>query len=212
MDSLNIVNLKLEKATAIFSNRRLQTVAILFRFIELFFLLIVISRFSVQLPSSFNLSAEYFRPLAAVVCGPKFVFLIGNAIVLVLLLRSGWLRSPESAENKPSLNFGEECVDNSLINYQRKESNDTVTVRIRNDGERKISRSRSENLSREGDEKLRRQLRRSATERCLKISPAVNSFREDEMSSEEFRQTVEDFIARQQRFLREQELSATDGH
>lgn len=47
------------------------------------------------------------------------------------------------------------------------------------------------------------ELRRSQTEMTRRSTKRV----EDEMSGEEFRQTVEAFIARQQRILREEELS-----
>ncbi|KAH7856719.1 hypothetical protein Vadar_004697 [Vaccinium darrowii] len=54
--------------------------------------------------------------------------------------------------------------------------------------------------------KQSKQLRRLAIEKLLEIPPAVSSYAE-EMSGEEFRRTVEAFIARQPKFLREEELS-----
>ncbi|GJW06311.1 hypothetical protein Tco_1568734 [Tanacetum coccineum] len=70
-----------------------------------------------------------------------------------------------------------------------------------NSKERKICRSLSENVmrvERENDHTIHRKLRRSVTEKKICV--------EDELSSDEFRRTVEEFIARQQRSLRNEEL------
>ncbi|PIN15179.1 hypothetical protein CDL12_12191 [Handroanthus impetiginosus] len=84
--------------------------------------------------------------------------------------------------------------------------------------EKNISRSHSENLVRAVRvEERRRDLRRSISEKCRKSvdsgrkkAAAVGSSpgAEDELSGEEFRRKVEAFIARQQKFLREEEFSA----
>lgn len=86
--------------------------------------------------------------------------------------------------------------------------------------EKKIHRSHSDNsLSLSLDEKKpRKKLTRSATLRSRKVintdsikpimTKTTTSYPEDEMSNEEFKKTVENFIARQQRFLREEEFSA----
>ncbi|KAL6963846.1 hypothetical protein U1Q18_034852 [Sarracenia purpurea var. burkii] len=215
MDSFNIVNLKVEKANAILRYRRLRKITALFRFVELSFFLVMISRFSVQLSFGFKHSGECFRGLVAPLFSPRFVFVIGNAIVIVLVLKSGWLSSRDSAGSKIGTDFCEEYVKNSVKNqivngveneYRRREN--SVMADTRKDGGRRIYRSQSEILNGEGGEKPHRQLSRSATERCRKSISAVTSYKEDEMSSEEFRRTVEAFIARQQRYLREEEFSA----
>nr|GEY80894.1 protein ALP1-like [Tanacetum cinerariifolium] len=72
-----------------------------------------------------------------------------------------------------------------------------------NNKERMICRSLSEKVMRvehENDHIIHRKLRRSVTEKKIRV--------EDELSSDEFRRTVEDFIARQQRSLRNEELPA----
>ncbi|KAH7834617.1 hypothetical protein Vadar_017945 [Vaccinium darrowii] len=201
MDSINILNLKIEKAKANFRFRRITA---LFRFIEFFVLLLFISRFSLQFPFSFKFSWDYFRPLLS----PQFVFVIGNAIVLTLFLKSGWLCSG----NRVSTDFCEQYVENSVKNHivheiesENRIKEENITGEGCNYGERRINRSYSENLERIGGEKekSKRQLRRSVTEGRRKSTSAA------EMSNEEFRKAVEDFIARQQRSLWEEELAAT---
>ncbi|XP_052192164.1 uncharacterized protein LOC127801262 isoform X2 [Diospyros lotus] len=196
-------NLKAEKANAISRYRRRQKLTTMLRFVELFFFLVMISRVSVQLPFGFRLSGEYFRRLTAIFFSPQFVFVLGNAIVVVLFVKSGWL-SGQDAEKKATarVDFCKEYVENSLKNH----NSDGLDADNRR-GERKIYRSQSENLNREGGEKRRQELRRTATEACRNSTAAEACYPEDEMSNEEFRRTVEAFIARQQRFLREQELS-----
>lgn len=152
------------------------------------------------------------------------MFLIGNTIVVTLFLKSGWLSVKNNTTgNKSSSDFCAEYVEKSMGEYQRRE--DTVTPDTdRNYTERKIYRSQSENLNRgiekrsinrggekqsinRGGEKQSKQLRRSATEKLRDITPVVSSYAEEEMNGEEFRRTVEAFIARQQKFLRDEELS-----
>lgn len=143
------------------------------------------------------------------------MFLIGNGIVITLFVKSGWLSVKNNTTgNKSSSDFCAEYVEKSVGEYQRRE--DTVTPDTdRNYTERKMYRSQSENLNRgiekqsinRGGEKQRKQLRRSATEKLPDITPVVSSYAEEEMNGEEFRRTVEAFIARQQKFLRDEELS-----
>ncbi|XP_057494732.1 uncharacterized protein LOC130779883 [Actinidia eriantha] len=215
MDSINIVNLKFDKANAILRYRRLRKITALFRFVEIFFLLIMICRFSVQLPFHLNFSGDYFRNLIAPLFSPRFVFVIGNAIIVTLFLKSGCLG------NKTNTDFCEEYVENSVKNQIVHEIDTGYQIKAEkeveghcNYRERKIYRSRSENLIREGGKKLHPQLQRSATENSRK-SAAVevpDGRAEDEMSCEEFRRTVEAFIAKQQRSLREEEFSAIAGN
>lgn len=206
MDSLNILNLKVEKANAMLRYRRLRNLGTLLRFMELLVLLIMIFRFSVQL------SGDYFRGLTVVLFSPGFVFVVGNAIIITLFLKSGWLSHREGTVNKSGNDFCAEYVENSVVGTA------AAMVDTHNYAERKIHRSRSENLSRVGGgggggKKRRRQLRRSERERCWKSESeeAETPCAADEQSSEEFRRTVEAFIARHQRSLREEEFSAILG-
>ncbi|KAI8533014.1 hypothetical protein RHMOL_Rhmol11G0263300 [Rhododendron molle] len=208
MDSINIVNLKIKKTKA---NLRYRRITALFRIVEFFVLLLMISRFSLQFPCSFKFSSEFFRPLFS----PQFVFVIGNAIVVILVVKSGRLCSGNSA----TTDFCEEYVENSVKNHvvheiesENQKKEDKIIEDNVNYGERRrIERAYSENLDRVGGEKekMKRQLRRTVTEVCRNSTSAVvGSSPADKMSNEEFRRTVEDFIARQQRSLREEEFSA----
>ncbi|PSS19100.1 CTTNBP2 N-terminal-like protein [Actinidia chinensis var. chinensis] len=194
MDSINIINPK-------FNKRRLQKITTLFRFIELFFFLVLVSRFSLQIPFNFNLYGEFFGRIYAAVFSPRFVFMLGNVIVLTLFLKSGCYG------NKSSVDFCAEYVPSSITEPQRRDKVKGITVETDDCRERKIRRSRSVYLGKEGGVKQSGKLSRSVAERYRKTAPAVSSCAAEEMTREEFRCAVEAFIERQQRFLREEEFS-----
>lgn len=208
MDSFNIDGIKFEKVSAIFRNDKLQKITILFRFMELCVFLIILSRISIQLPFAFELSGEYFRGLFVTLISPRFVFVIGNVIIVVLFLKSGQL-SAKDVEKKRKIDVYDEYMENCRKkNYDNKKPRNNITRCDQK--EMKIHRSQSEKMERTHPEDPHREIRRTMTERCRKSvnygkKPGVASCEKDKMSSEEFRRTVEDFIARQQRFLREEE-------
>ncbi|KAK6120929.1 hypothetical protein DH2020_045330 [Rehmannia glutinosa] len=214
MDSFNYHDIRVEKANAISRYRKIQKITTLFRLVELFVFVIVVSRFSTQFAlSSLKLSGEYFRGITVTLISPRFVFLLGNAIVIVLFLKSGRF----SAKNGEKIaDFYEEYVEKCRkINYpqscskEEKKAPESHRYGARDEEKRKMKKCQSENLARSvthGDER-RREPRRSMTQ-VRRKSPdcgrKLTAPAEDEMSSEEFRRTVEAFIARQQRFLREE--------
>ncbi|XP_057783110.1 uncharacterized protein LOC131000976 [Salvia miltiorrhiza] len=165
MDSINI---KMVKANAISRYRRVET---LFRVVELLVVAIVVSRFSTKL------SGEYFRKISVALISPRSVFLVGNAIVLVLFFKSGRFSGNDFYDE-----YVEKCRKNEGFH-------DYKAIPT------KMCRSSSDKLVVHGGPELRR----SMTEDCRRRRKA------EEMSSEEFRRTVEAFIARQQRFLREED-------
>ncbi|KAL2460122.1 hypothetical protein Adt_43542 [Abeliophyllum distichum] len=204
MDSLNIHGIKVEKANSIFRYGKLQKITTVFRFMELCVFLIILSRFSIQLPFAFKLSGEYFKGLCVTIIGPRFVFVIGNAIIIILFLKSGQL-SAKDGEKNSKIDVYEEYMENCRKNQQNNSYENKKQL-----NKRKIHRSQSENMERMYSEEPHRELRRSMTEKCRKSvnngkKPVAASRAKDEMSSEEFRHTVEAFIARQQRCLREEE-------
>ncbi|KAM7479318.1 hypothetical protein LguiA_027531 [Lonicera macranthoides] len=219
---MNAFDVKAEKANAILRYRRGQKITTLFRLMELVVFLFVISRFSVQLPVAFKLSGDYFRGLSVTVISPRFVFLLGNAIIIVLFLKAGQSSSQEDENNNiikidVCSEYTEKCEKSSDMcsEYMEKceKSSEVIIHRDENKPRRKLDRSQSENLKREKYEDTGRNLRRSVTGTCQKRVGCseklpVSTRREEEMSSEEFRRTVEAFIARQQKSLREQELEA----
>ncbi|KAK4340353.1 hypothetical protein RND71_041815 [Anisodus tanguticus] len=231
MESSNFHNIKLEKANAILRYKKHQRATMLFRFIEFCIFFVIISRFSTQLPLNFKLSTDYFKGLGVTLITPRFVFVLGNAIVIILYLISGQSSTKDSSTNnvkidlyedykqKCSINketYCEQCKKQSILvegAYCKQIKKQSILV------EKKIRRIHSDNaISLSHDEKKpRKKMIRSATVGCLKVidtnsvkpTTTTTSYPEDRMSSDEFRKTVDAFIARQQRLLREEELFST---
>ncbi|XP_047326671.1 uncharacterized protein LOC124930363 [Impatiens glandulifera] len=203
MDSFGISNIHIEKSNPIFRYETQKKIEALFRLIEMILLLLVVSSFSSHIPATFKISGDYFRSLFGIILSPQIVFLIGNIFVVVLFMKSGFFSSSNMNERIHTdfyhgyVKIGEKNV---TFNEQKQSSLDIARVKdIPKKKERKIERSLSEKITKRIDgENTGRQLRRSATENCRKVKCP-----EEEMNGEEFRQTVEAFIARQQRFLRE---------
>ncbi|PHT92721.1 hypothetical protein T459_00603 [Capsicum annuum] len=250
MESLNIHNIKVEKANAKLRYKKRQRVTTLFRFIEFCIFFVIISRFSTQLPLGIKLSTDYFKGVGVTLISPRFVFVLGNVIVIILFLKSG--QSSDTTNNvKIDLydEYKQKCSTNKevcceqiekqsilvekayfeQIKKQRKQSihvekayceqskkQRKQSTHVERQVTKKIPRSHSDNsLYLSSDEKKhpRKSLMRSATVRYTEnVKPTTTmtttSYPEDEMSNEEFRKTVENFIARQQRFLREEEFEA----
>nr|GLL23641.1 uncharacterized protein LOC113726291 [Ipomoea trifida] len=221
MDLYNFQNIKAEKARAILRYRMMQKVTIVFRFVEFCIFLIVFSRFSVHLPPAFKLSGDYFRGLSVALISPWFVFIVGNAIVIILFLKSGRSSGNNAPTDDGKADLYDEYVkkcakdqsfqeDNGRIEKQRKQtsvcvSGEEVNPHTYQSKKRKINRSQSESWSVQRREEPSKDLKRSVTVPCRKSEEKAAET--DEMSSEEFRRTVEAFIARQQRALREEEFS-----
>ncbi|KGN61815.1 uncharacterized protein LOC105434603 [Cucumis sativus] len=226
MESVNFYDIRTEKANAILKYRQFRKIANLFRFIELCLILIVISRFSSHLPTALKNSTEYFRCLSVTLISPRFVFLIGNAIVITLFAKSGQFSAKDPSKKSLVADLYEEFIKNSEKNNQksprteikhidesRRKASISVEKIVNNPKEtRRYERSKSERMEVVPREKVDREMQRSETEKCkkmveLKEGRRNRSYLEDGMSNEEFRQTVEAFIARQQRLQREEELS-----
>ncbi|CAI9781945.1 unnamed protein product [Fraxinus pennsylvanica] len=221
-------NVKVEKAKASRKYRRLEKISAMFRFIELSIFFIILNRFSVQMPFVFKVPSEFLEGLSVTLISPRFVFILGNVILVVLLMQSGQFAAKDVHKNSNKIDFYDEYMKNCRKNQQKQQISSTHEGRKATSisRERKIQRSHSENLERQHQEEPHRhELKRSTTETCRKSvnhrhSPIYQtrklvleskkqmdaSYAEDEMSSEEFRRTVEAFIARQQRILREQEI------
>ncbi|XP_010315310.1 uncharacterized protein [Solanum lycopersicum] len=311
MESLNFHKIKLEKANAMLRYKKRQNVTILFRFIEFCIFFAIISRFSTRFPLNFKLSIECFKGLGVTLISPRFVFVLGNSIVIILFLKSGHSSGKDGStdnvkmdlydeyKQKCSMNYEQTkkqsilaantyceqskkqgkqsilvenayyeqskkqgkqsilvenayceqrkkqgkqgiLVENAYCEQSKKQSKQSILVEnayfeqskkqgkqsflVENDYceqskkqrkqvqrqlvEKRLNRSHSESFtSISHGEKPRKELIRSATVGCLKVIRTDNvKSVEDEMSNEEFRNTVEAFIARQQRFLREEEL------
>lgn len=211
--SFKFRDIRVEKANAISKYRRIKQISTFFRLMELLLVLIILSRFSTQL-ATFNLKfpSEYFERISMTLISPKFVFLIGNAIVVVLILKS----YSKNGDKNPDFyeEYVEKCRNNNL--QEKNTSLDAYRNDILpcHDHQKKIKRSQSDknmvrtlhvvnDLQGNGGKVLRR----TTTENCKKSKLEMSESsmnKEDGMSNEEFRRTVEAFIARQQRFLREE--------
>ncbi|PKI69229.1 hypothetical protein CRG98_010366 [Punica granatum] len=199
MDSFHISTFKVEKARA-FQRSNISKIASFFRVIELCIVLALILRLSTQVTATVKNSGEYFRGLKVVLVSPIFVFVLGNMIVVILLAKPRKLLAHDSAMKMDR--FYEECAEKSRIGQ-----NQEADAHRRNETYRKI---RSEKFSQKKDQKLTRALHQSKSEKCMKsFDPGEKSeraaFCEDAMSNEEFRRTIEEFIARQQKFRMEEE-------
>ncbi|OWM80245.1 uncharacterized protein LOC116194303 [Punica granatum] len=207
----------------------LKKIANLFRVMELFVVLVLLSRFSTQLPEAVKSSGKYFTDLKLAVLSPCFIFVLGNVIVITLLAKSGRFSGKDTGSKN---DFYDEFIGKSErlnhgtilklrdSDYQDKQvifekvvpskdvngssySEATKTAAYR--------RSQSDKILHRQNEKPKRELKRSVTEKCVKrfqFSEKLSiegPFPEDSMSNDEFRQTIEAFIARQQRFLRGEE-------
>ncbi|KAE8716884.1 hypothetical protein F3Y22_tig00110108pilonHSYRG00088 [Hibiscus syriacus] len=157
MDAFDI---KLQKRNAMSKQHQLCKVANLLRFVEVCILLVLISRFTTHLPVAFG---EYFRGLSVLLVSPRFVFVVGNAIVITLFAKAGQFSPSRTDITRSSSRRG-----------------------------RKATRLGSEKYVKQSDPEE---------------EPVKSSCPEDGMSNEQFRNTVEAFIARQKKLLREEEYS-----
>ncbi|XP_015159779.1 uncharacterized protein [Solanum tuberosum] len=198
MESLNFHNIKSEKANAMIRYKKRQRVTMLFRFIEFCIFFVVISRFSTQkLPEGFDVTF----------ISPRFVFVLINAIVIILFFKSGQDGSMDNVKFDLYDEYMQKYSMNKEAYYEESKKQSIVAERRL---EKRIHRSHSENsLCLPHDE--RKRMMRSATVGCLKnidtdtVKPTT-SYPEDGMSNVEFRKTIQAFIARQQRLLKEEEL------
>ncbi|KAE8685401.1 putative Phosphatidic acid phosphatase family protein [Hibiscus syriacus] len=231
MDSFVLDNVKAEKAKAMRRYNRLRSLANAFRFLELLLALLFLAWTFGRVPFLVKISGEFILKLGGVVARPLFVFLVCNVIIVTLIAKSGILSAvinadskiydeiTKIAENRSKSESQEEIVyqDKEIISEpntatltceemepESESDSDTET-----DNPRVYRRSKSEKLPiRKTEEQVKKELRRSETEQCHKIENTDEElFPEDELNNEEFQRTIEDFIAKQLRFRREESLS-----
>ncbi|KAI9180385.1 hypothetical protein LWI28_004274 [Acer negundo] len=156
MDSFRINNIQVEKANAIMKHhRQLRKMANWFRLIEICVVLLVVSRFSSQLPLAVKNSGGYFRELTVFIVSPRFVFVVGNLIVITLFAKSGQFSSQDSPGKNSGSDLIKEFVDKSEktqnihrqeIEYREKQS--TCAEKVASDEIKHYKRSQSEDLRR----------------------------------------------------------------
>ncbi|KAK7351865.1 hypothetical protein VNO77_11609 [Canavalia gladiata] len=224
MESVSSHKLQAKKATTKPQkhHRLLRKIANLLRYVEVCVVLVLISRVSIQLPTAVKNSSEYFRNFMG---SPRFVFLLGNVIIITLFAQSGHFSTHASATTNSEPDLYHQFLQNSAITQklQTEENNRKEKVNVRAEKGKRIGgglikytetadakgyrRCQSDIIARVQNEKPKRVLQRSETERVGRSeteSSSSCSYPEDAMSNDEFHRKVEAFIARQQR-LRAQE-------
>jgi len=205
-------NLQTAKGNASLKHLKLQRVTILLRVVEICIVLVLISRLSMMLPSAVRNSSEYLKDFS-VFNSHYFVFLIGNIIIITLFAQG----SGRNVQNEQEYDDIYEKLVRKSIKHEEKE-------KIRKDGskvekgdsveERKMKRGVKKSYRRCESENLKKQHR--VLQRCesenngrKNIEPAhvIEEemivrilYPEDKMSNEEFRRTVEAFIAKNRGF------------
>jgi hypothetical protein len=187
--------------------------------------LVLISRLFLKLPVAVRNSSEYLRDFSVFINSHYFVFLIGNVIIITLFAQSSGKNAPRETEHD---DFYEKLVQKS-VKYEekeriikddsRKEEGDSIEKK-RIDGVEEKMKTKTgvkkgycyRRCETEILKKRRRVLRRCESENNgrKRIEPAPVSsaeeemvrisYPEDEMSNEEFRRTVEAFIAKNRGF------------
>ncbi|GLT30604.1 hypothetical protein SLA2020_053960 [Shorea laevis] len=229
MDSFDI---KLEKRNAILKHRRRCKIANLLRLVEVCVVLIFISRLTIQFPAAVKNSGGYFRDLKVTLESPRFIFIIGNLIVIILFTNSGKFSSQDDTGKSSGADLYEDFLEKSETSqsathnyetkYRQKQRKTEETghrekqrkhVRFKeNTNSREHRRSTSENQRQVSCNKACYQVHRlSKTEKIQKLNDSSeNPCPEDDMSSEEFRNIIEAFIERQKQFRKDEECSALE--
>ncbi|KAF5745727.1 hypothetical protein HS088_TW07G01319 [Tripterygium wilfordii] len=211
MDSFDI---KAEKANAIKKHRQRQKIGSFFKLLEVCLVLILISKFTVHLPISVKFSRDYFKDLSLALVSPRVVFVLGNVIVLTLFAKSSKFSAQDSAKSSSKTDFHEEFLERSdrsqgIYRDENRGKQSTlkeenvVVIEDAHNCTKQYRRSQSEKSTTADRDNSYKELRRTVTEKG--DGSTKNSYPEDGMSNEEFRQTIEAFIARKQRFIREEE-------
>ncbi|MFQ6634147.1 hypothetical protein Gotur_010620 [Gossypium turneri] len=230
MDSFYFHNVKTEKVKAMRKYNRLRSIAKVFRIFEVLSALLFLAWTAERVPFAVKISGEFVLKLGGIIASPFFVFLICNVIIITLIAKSGIFSAVRNADSKvceeiiKTADTQFKSVSQEEIVYQDKEIISEVNTSTREcedmepepepesdsdfeaDNPRVYRRSKSEKLERE---KVKKELRRSESEKkCRKIENMDEKlFPEDDLSNEEFQRAIEDFIAKQLRFRREESLS-----
>ncbi|OIV93598.1 hypothetical protein TanjilG_04830 [Lupinus angustifolius] len=237
MDHFHFANVKPKNNTSITTRYNFfTTISKTLRILELFLTLFLLSWILTRLPFALHISAQYSRKLFSFLANPLFIFALSNAIIAALVAQSRRLSAADShavallnrdtvtVHEKPPSEIDSQPRDVAEVEYQEKEViYETRRIEVDRTVEnlercnkekdfdfdfdsdlRKYRRIFSEKLKGEvAGKMMRRKFRRSETEKrpeCL--------YPEDNLSNEEFQRTIEDFIAKQMRFLKEESSSA----
>jgi hypothetical protein len=191
METFN--NIKTEKQSTMKTYNLFTSIAKTLRLLELCLLLFFLLWIFTRLPFFLRISTDFLQ-------SPLFIFALSNAIIAALFAQSD-LRFSSSASDSAS-------IVEERLESQIKQINDTCKAvdvdscsAVTDSGNLQVcswSQSFPETMNGEGENE--KKLRRSETEKVREIL-----YPQDKLSNEEFQRTIEAFIAKQMRFLREEE-------
>ncbi|KAK7386541.1 hypothetical protein VNO78_26849 [Psophocarpus tetragonolobus] len=215
--------LKAEKPNAIRRYNIFAFISKTIRILELCIALVLLSWILTRLPFALALSAQFLRRLFSLAASPLVVFAVSNAIIAALVAQSRRLPAPHSADSlyreflntrayftapapephaPPPRVVAEPEYHDKLVIAETVQ--DRPTAHADAGPALKYRRSQSEKIKGEAAKPpRRRQLRRAETEKRREKSPEI-LYPQDKLSNEEFQRTIEAFIAKQLRFLREE--------
>ncbi|KAJ8770784.1 hypothetical protein K2173_021431 [Erythroxylum novogranatense] len=113
MDFSDFDIVKAEKASAMRSYNQLPNLTRLFRVIEFCLALLCLSWASTRVPFAVRISREVFRRVAGIVSNPLFVFMLCNAIVATLFVKSKRFCGENPAASNAETELYEEFIKNS---------------------------------------------------------------------------------------------------
>lgn len=208
MDAFDFSDVKAEKRSAMSTYNLFSSITKTLRVFELCLVLLFFSWILTRLPFALRVSADFLR-------SPLFVFAIFNAIIAALLAQSGRRFSATtdggttetdhiSISSQPEPDSGAPVAEQ--VEFQDKQVSDTCKDEVDSGAVtdfamRKVCRrSQSDTMKGEdGKRTARGKFHRSKMENGRK-----NFYAHDKLSNEEFQRTIEAFIAKQMRMLREE--------
>ncbi|ESQ53664.1 hypothetical protein EUTSA_v10027578mg [Eutrema salsugineum] len=217
MNSIQFQHFKMEKSRRILNFQAIKSFTNLFRLIELILLLILISKLSFP---SVKLSGDIFREATKFLVSPRFVFFIGNAIVIALFAISRRYSSAHEPNSKTTEAESNDLYQEFLHESEKKRSevNEMKTEQAKKlSGVKRVSFGRSQSLKAfEAVHPLEstcggKFMKRYESEKHLRICDSDKKVAvrvkkpEDKMSNEQFRTKIEAFIARQKRIQKDEE-------
>lgn len=204
----------MEKPRGILNFQAIRSFTNLFRLIEAIFLLILISKLSFP---SVKLSGDIFKEVSVFLVSPRFVFLIGNAIVITLFAKSGRYSSSHEPSKTTTEASSNDLYQEFLHKSEKKRSEvyETKTEQPKKpSGVKRVSFGRSQSQKAfEAVQPLEsgKIMKRYESEKHLRICDSDKKVLvrvkkpEDGMSNEQFRTKIEAFIARQKRIQKDEE-------
>ncbi|XP_045817421.1 uncharacterized protein LOC123910367 [Trifolium pratense] len=182
-------NTKAEKQSTMKTHNIFTSIAKTLRLLELCLVLLFLLWTLTHLPFFLRISFDFLQ-------SPIFIFALSNAIIAALFAQSD-LRFSSSASDFAS-------IVEERLECQIKQINDKCMVDVNScsavtdSGNLQVCSPLPETMNGEGENE---KLRRSETSETEKVREIL--YPQDKLSNEEFQRTIEAFIAKQMRFLRE---------